>query len=546
MSGGFVVSRGAGRALVGLCIALPAAALVVRFLSFDPAKPYQQNPNQAEILEPPHVPPPIPSRLTEQHRQSIDLKAYFVMVMKTGIGREFDMNFVGLLEIAMILIALSVIAVSGNRDVRFKQNLWTVCFDRHVISDHATWQLLSFWSRICHLGDHKHDMHCRVFLHNVAHSCSFSIWLVLPTGCSKSPVLLNLLAHRLWKEIDFSYVWTEIQFHVLSSKDWQSGQSKLMIPPLLQGAVLPAEGAAATTSKEILGLLDYHQTLLFEAIAELGELQEMEVEKQRIAEAIASKDSAMRDFAKRVRDAQQVLEATLEEFDDYRRTKRKGVSEECNGVGLGTISVQDLVAYAHRISYTTFAPPEYAEGAPLRGALPPAPQDEQMRMSRLYQVNELDLGLPKPVEKVVSPVLAADGLLEAKPGFPPQAALPGGLPAPPAGWKPGMPLELPLELPPMPPGWKPGDPIPLPSDMPPLPPPGWKPGDAIVLPPAFAPLEGAAPAGPIKAPALPSAPAGPPSGVIHVPFVQLDLNPELEDEYGTEESEDDASSDDED
>lgn len=100
----------------------------------------------------------------------------------------------------------------------------------------------------------------------------------------------------------------------------------------------------------------------------------------------------------------------------------------------------------------------------------------------------------------------------------------------------------------MPPGWKPGDPIPLPADMPPLPPAGWKPGDAVVLPPAFAPfpgVEGAAPAGPIKAPPLPAPPI-PASGVIHVPFVQLDLNPELEDEFGSEYSDDDGSSDDDD
>ncbi|KAL2611213.1 hypothetical protein R1flu_022905 [Riccia fluitans] len=417
MSGGFAVSRRAGRALMGVCIALPAAALVVRSSS------------------------------------PIDVLAHVHFLVS-----EYYIGPRGMATAELLVQNLS------SRGAQGRNALQSVPPQRRA-------QLL----------------------------------------------LLNMagLTNRL--------------LEVAGSKDWQSGQSKLMIPPLLQGAVLPSEGAAATTSKEILGLLDYHQTLLFEAIAELGELQEMEIEKQRIAEAIASKDSAMRDFAKRVRDAQQVLEATVEEFDDYRRTKRKGISEDSNGVGLGTINVQELVAYAHRISYTTFAPPEYAEGAPLRGALPPAPQDEQMRMSRLYQVNELDLGLPKPVERVVSPV-ATDGLLDGKAGFLPQTGVPGGLPPPPPGWKPGMRLELPLELPPMPPGWKPGDPIPLPADMPPLPPAGWKPGDAVVLPPAFAPLEGAAPAGPIKAPALPPS-SVPAPGVIHVPFVQLDLNPELEDEY---------------
>ncbi|BBN10843.1 hypothetical protein MPTK1_5g06890 [Marchantia polymorpha subsp. ruderalis] len=70
MSYGIAVSREAGRALVGACIALPAAALAVRFLTANPAKPYEENPNQAEILEPPHVPPPIPAHVTEHHARS--------------------------------------------------------------------------------------------------------------------------------------------------------------------------------------------------------------------------------------------------------------------------------------------------------------------------------------------------------------------------------------------------------------------------------------------------------------------------------------------
>jgi hypothetical protein len=36
----------------------------------------------------------------------------------------------------------------------------------------------------------------------------------------------------------------------------------------------------------------------------------------------------------------------------------------------------------------------------------------------------------------------------------------------------------------------------------------------------------------------------PPPGIIQVPFVQLDLNPELEEDYGSEYSDDDGSSDD--
>ncbi|KAL6133736.1 hypothetical protein ACLB2K_065970 [Fragaria x ananassa] len=53
---------------------------------------------------------------------------------------------------------------------------------------------------------------------------------------------------------------------------------------------------------------------------------------------------------------------------------------------------------ARRISYTTFAPPEFGAGqAPLPRSLPPAPQEEQMRASQLYNFANIDIGLPKTV-----------------------------------------------------------------------------------------------------------------------------------------------------
>ena len=40
----------------------------------------------------------------------------------------------------------------------------------------------------------------------------------------------------------------------------------------------------------------------------------------------------------------------------------------------GPVSASDVVDYARRISYTTFAPVGYVPGAPLHGVMPPAPQ----------------------------------------------------------------------------------------------------------------------------------------------------------------------------
>ena len=41
---------------------------------------------------------------------------------------------------------------------------------------------------------------------------------------------------------------------------------------------------------------------------------------------------------------------------------------------------EDVIDYAQRISYTTFAPFGYAPGQPLNGIMPPAPQEEHFQV----------------------------------------------------------------------------------------------------------------------------------------------------------------------
>ena len=48
--------------------------------------------------------------------------------------------------------------------------------------------------------------------------------------------------------------------------------------------------------------------------------------------------------------------------------------------GVHPVDVRQVVTMSQRVSYATYAPPDYALGtAPLTAALPPAPQDEQVR-----------------------------------------------------------------------------------------------------------------------------------------------------------------------
>ena len=52
----------------------------------------------------------------------------------------------------------------------------------------------------------------------------------------------------------------------------------------------------------------------------------------------------------------------------------------------GVESARRMVTYAHKLSYTTFAPPGFVAGTTnLRNFRPPAPQDWQLRASLLHQ-----------------------------------------------------------------------------------------------------------------------------------------------------------------
>ncbi|KAL1370068.1 hypothetical protein HN51_000393 [Arachis hypogaea] len=231
--------------------------------------------------------------------------------------------------------------------------------------------------------------------------------------------------------------------------------------------------SSPSTTKEVISQFTILQTQIFEDVAELQEILDLQDAKQKIDREIRSKDSALLAFANKLKDAERCLDILVDDYSDYRRSTKRlksGDDSEDDSLTSSTVSSQlklsDILSYAHRISYTTFAPPEFGAGqAPLRGALPPAPQEEQMRASQLYNFADLDVGLPKVVEtkeKTIEAIIEppppqqVDANLSAIQGL-----LPPNFTVPP-GWKPGMPVQLPIDLPLPPPGWKPGDPVPLP------------------------------------------------------------------------------------
>ncbi|KAG9146295.1 hypothetical protein Leryth_007987 [Lithospermum erythrorhizon] len=287
--------------------------------------------------------------------------------------------------------------------------------------------------------------------------------------------------------------------------------------------------SSLTSTKEILSHFTNLQTQLFEAVSELQEILDLQDAKQKVIREIQTQDSAILSFAKKLKEAERVLDILVDDYADYRKAKRSK-SEDGPADSTTTIATRlklsDVLSYAHKISYTTFAPPEFGAGqGPLRGALPPAPQEEQMRASQLYAFADLDVGLPKTEkdkEKALEPFIeplqpAENNLLGNLPSFP--GLLPGNI-AVPSGWKPGMPVELPSDLPLPPPGWKPGDPI----SLPPL--------GSLPMPPME---EGQQPRSGLP-PIIPRIPVE----SIQVRHVELDIEDDSEDDYSSEEASSDS------
>ncbi|XP_073133629.1 mediator of RNA polymerase II transcription subunit 4 [Henckelia pumila] len=233
----------------------------------------------------------------------------------------------------------------------------------------------------------------------------------------------------------------------------------------------PSDSSPSST-KDILARFTTLQTQLIEAVVELQEILDLQDANEKLARENRSKDSALLAFANKLKEAEHVLDILVDDYSSYhrlKRTKSDCTIEDSSTTTVKTqLKVSDMLSYAHKISYTTFAPPEFGAGqAPLRGALPPAPQEEQMRASQLYNFADLDVGLPKMDEgkdKVLEPFIGTPMGVPSESD--PLPSIPGLIPpniVVPSGWKPGMPVELPMDLPILPPlGWKPGDPITLP------------------------------------------------------------------------------------
>ncbi|GAV84186.1 Med4 domain-containing protein [Cephalotus follicularis] len=286
--------------------------------------------------------------------------------------------------------------------------------------------------------------------HHQHHSSSTLLSLLPPLPRAQSLLLqMASLSSKLFDVSPHRSLW-------LSSF---RGSLPTFLSSQLQSHPPPPLSSSPSTSKDIISLFTLLQTQLFEAVAELQEILDLQDAKHKIVREIRSRDSALLCFAHKLKDAERVLDILVDDYADYTRPKRPRIDGHGDGGDLSASTVasklklSDILSYAHKISYTTFAPLEFgANQAPLRGALPPAPQEEQMRASQLYAFADLDVGLPKSIESKETTIEAIIEPMPLVDTIPLHSLLP------PAGWKPGMPVDLPVP----PPGWQPGDPITLP------------------------------------------------------------------------------------
>ncbi|KAJ0571431.1 putative mediator complex, subunit Med4 [Helianthus annuus] len=175
-------------------------------------------------------------------------------------------------------------------------------------------------------------------------------------------------------------------------------------PTFLSTQNLSSTDSNPGNSKEIVSLFSTLQAQLFEAVTELQEILDLQDAKQKVTREIRLKDSVILAFANKLKEAERVLNILVDDYSDYRQAKRSKVDDSDESSSTTAVATRlnftDILSYALRISYTTFAPPEFGVGtAPLRGALPPAPQEEQMRASMLYSFADLDVGLLKSDNK---------------------------------------------------------------------------------------------------------------------------------------------------
>ncbi|EEY63314.1 uncharacterized protein PITG_15016 [Phytophthora infestans T30-4] len=210
---------------------------------------------------------------------------------------------------------------------------------------------------------------------------------------------------------------------------------------------------------------------LLTAVKKLARHQVAQKELLRIEAEIENKKQKVVQYAAQLRCSQEDIADVLRKH----RVTLQNAKQKSKVV----LDPRDIVAYAHRIAGTTSAPKEWQPGFPMFGFMPPAPQEHMMRAGVLSRGIVAEIVTQGP-EKYTS--TAARVSKEGDGDAMEKLNIPIGLGASdaqirkqmPPGWKPGDPVDLPLDALlhymgrnfftehgiTLPESWKTGDPLP--------------------------------------------------------------------------------------
>ncbi|CAI5731791.1 unnamed protein product [Hyaloperonospora brassicae] len=214
----------------------------------------------------------------------------------------------------------------------------------------------------------------------------------------------------------------------------------------LHTASLPPSTITATRLRTVNEI--FHKVLekdrgLLAAVKKLARHQVAQTELLRVNAEIEDKKQKIVHYALQLRRSQEAIANVLK--------KHRVVLENAKLKAKEMLDPRDVVAYAHRIAGTTSAPEEWQPGFPMFGFMPPAPQEHMMRagvLSRGIIAEIVTQGPEKYTSTTARVKQKGDNSDDIE-----KLDIPIGLGASDA--------EIRKQ---MPPGWKPGDPVDLPLD----------------------------------------------------------------------------------
>jgi hypothetical protein len=159
-----------------------------------------------------------------------------------------------------------------------------------------------------------------------------------------------------------------------------------------------------------------------QGLTQLQETLDLLDARARLAHEVRAKDAVLLPFANKLCEAHHVLDRLVDDYAHYRRDPKRphdastSDDPEVSSVDFGAsvhswLKLNDILTYAHRISYTTFIPSEHGAGLPLRGrcllhprrmTMTACPDDRRMTMTACPDDRKCLLDSFHPTERVYS------------------------------------------------------------------------------------------------------------------------------------------------